>query len=132
MFVWVAHLLFLDERAQKNGLVIVDDMAELGFWSYMTMLPVKVGISLDRFLISVTPLKAKNVVLMHRPKWMEIGYGLLSWFMTDKMRNRVTMVSNGEEVETLDRVVGGADFIPEDFGRVKGKVTSDIIAQHSG
>lgn len=132
MFVWVAHLLFLDDRAQKNGLVIVDDMAELAFWSYMTMLPVQVGISLDRFLISVTPLKAKNVVLMHRPKWMEIGYGLLSWFMTDKMRNRVTMVSNGEEVETLDRVVGGADFIPEDFGRVKGKVTSDIIAQHSG
>lgn len=130
MFVWVAHLLFLDDRAQTNGLVIVDDMSEIGFWSYMTMLPVQVGISIDRFLISVTPLKAKNVVLMHRPKWMEIGYGLLSWFMTDKMRSRVTMASNGEEAETLDRVVGGADFIPEDFGRIKGDMTSDIIAQH--
>ncbi len=130
MFVWVAHLLFLDDRAQTNGLVIVDDMSEIGFWSYMTMLPLEVGISIDRFLISVTPLKAKNVVLMHRPKWMEIGYGFLSWFLTDKMRNRVTMVSNGEEAETLERVVGGADFIPKDFGRdVKGYVTSDIIAQ---
>jgi hypothetical protein len=130
MFVWVAHLLFLDDRAQTNGLVIVDDMSEIGFWSYMTMLPVQVGISIDRFLISVTPLKAKNVVLMHQPKWMEIGYGLLSWFMTDKMRSRVTMVSNGEEAETLKRVVGGADFIPKDFGRIKGDVTSDIISQH--
>jgi hypothetical protein len=132
MFVWIAHLLFLDDRAQANGLVIVDDVAEIGFWSYMTMLPIQVGISLDRFLISVTPLKAKNVVLMHRPKWMEIGYGLMSWFLTDKMRNRVTMVSNGEEDETLERVVGGAGFIPKDFGHGKGEVTTDIIAQHRG
>ena len=129
MFVWVAHLLFLDEGAQTKGLVVVDDMSEIGFWEYMTMLPVQVGISVDRFLISVTPLKAKNVVLMHRPKWAEIGYRLLSWFLTAKMKSRVTMVERGEEVAILEKIVGGAAFIPSDFGDVKGELLRDMIAQ---
>lgn len=130
MFVWVAHVLFLDEGAQTKGLVVIDDMAEIGFWDYMTMLPLQVGISIDRFLISVTPLKAKNVVMMHRPKWAEIGYGLLSWFLTAKMKKRVTMVERGEEHEILGKVVGGVEFIPSDFGDVNGDLAIDIIAGH--
>ena len=47
MFVWIAHLLFLDEKAQTNGLVVVDDMSNIAFWDYMTMLPIQVGISVD-------------------------------------------------------------------------------------
>jgi len=132
LFVWVAHLLFLDEGAQTKGLVVVDDMAEIGFWNYMTMLPIQVGISVDRFLISVTPLKAKNVVLMHLPKWAEIGYGLLSWFLNAKMKSRVTMVSKGEETETLEMIVGGSNFIPADFGTFEGELKTDIIAQYRG
>ena len=130
MFVWIAHLLFLDEKAQTNGLMVVDDMAEIGFWEYMTMLPIKVGISVDRFLISVTPLKAKNVVLMHRPKWAEVGYSLLSWFLTKKMKNRVTMVEKGQEKDVLKQIVGGAKFIPKDFSDAHGLIEQDIIAQH--
>mmetsp|Transcript_22914 Transcript_22914/g.45916 ORF Transcript_22914/g.45916 Transcript_22914/m.45916 type:complete len:382 (+) Transcript_22914:86-1231(+) len=130
MFVWIAHLLFLDEKAQTKGLIVVDDMADIGFWDYMTMLPIQVGISVDRFLISVTPLKAKNVVLMHRPKWAEIGYSLLSWFLTKKMKNRVTMVEKGQENDMMMKVVGGAKFIPIDFSDVEGLISKDIIAQH--
>lgn len=130
LFVWIAHLLFLDEGAQTNGLVVVDDMAGIGFYDYMTMLPLNVGISVDRFLVSVTPLKAKNVILMHLPRWAEIGYGLLSWFLTKKMKARVTIVSRGEEVETLEKVVGGSSFIPVDFGDYKGEVISDIVAKY--
>jgi len=130
MFVWIAHLLFLDEKAQTKGLVVVDDMAEIGFWDYMTMLPIQVGISVDRFLISVTPLKAKNVVLMHRPKWAEIGYSLLSWFLTKKMKNRVTMVEKGQENYMMTKVVGGAEFVPRDFSDVEGLINEDIIAKH--
>jgi hypothetical protein len=132
MFVWLAHLLFLDERAQKNGLVVVDDMAEIGFWTYMTMLPLQVGMSVDRFLISVTPLKAKNVVLMHLPRWADIGYGLLSWFLTAKMKSRVTIVPKSEEIVTLERVVGASEFIPRDFGDFNGVLVSDIIDQRHG
>lgn len=132
MFVWIAHLLFLDEKAQTNGLVVVDDMSDIAFWDYMTMLPIQVGISVDRFLISVTPLKAKNVVLMHRPKWAEIGYSLLSWFLTKKMKSRVTMVVKGEENEILKKVVGGSKYIPADFSDVEGLLMKDIIAQRYG
>ena len=130
MFVWLAHLLFLDEKAQQNGLVVVDDMAEIGFWTYMTMLPIHVGISVDRFLISVTPLKAKNVVLMQLPRWAEIGYNLLSWFLTAGMKSRVTIVSKSEEIATLERIVGGSRFIPRDFGDWNGMLASDIVDQY--
>eukprot|EP00804_Cyclotella_cryptica_P030834 CCRYP_018367-RA/>CCRYP_018367-RA protein AED:0.00 eAED:0.00 QI:84/-1/1/1/-1/0/1/195/399 len=130
MFVWVAHLLFLDNAAQTKGLVVIDDMSEIGFWDYMTLLPLNVGISVDRFLISVTPLKAKNVALMHRPKWAEIAYGLLSWFLTERMKSRVTMVEKGEEEAALNNVVGGSAFIPVGFGAVKGEIEKDIISQY--
>ena len=129
LFVWVAHLLFLDEGAQTKGLVVVDDLSEISFWEYMTMLPIQVGISVDRFLISVTPLKAKNVVLMHLPRWAEIGYGLLSWFLNAKMKSRVTIVSKGDEMETLNNVAGGAEFIPAGFGPVGGELEEDIMAK---
>lgn len=132
LFVWVSHLLFLDVGAQTKGLLVIDDMASISFYEYMTMLPVQVGISVDRFLISVTPLKAKNVVLMHLPKWAEIGYGLLSWFLTAAMKSRVTMVTKGEEIETLKKVVGGSEYIPTEFGTFGGELKPDIIGmQHA-
>jgi hypothetical protein len=118
--------------AQTKGLLVIDDMASISFYEYMTMLPIQVGISVDRFLISVTPLKAKNVVLMHLPKWAEIGYGLLSWFLTAAMKSRVTMVTKGEEIETLKKVVGGSEYIPTEFGTFGGELKPDIIGmQHA-
>ncbi|KAL7464790.1 hypothetical protein ACHAXS_005123 [Conticribra weissflogii] len=132
LFVWVAHLLFLDEGAQTHGLVVIDDMGEIGFWDYMTMLPVQVGISIDRFLISVTPLKAKNVVLMHRPRWAEIAYSLLSWFLTSKMKKRVTMIEKGDENEMLEKIVGDASLIPANFGDFEGSLIVDMIEKQYG
>ena len=130
MFAWVAHLLFLDNDAQTKGLVVIDDMSEIGFWDYMTLLPLHVGISVDRFLISVTPLKAKNVALMHRPKWADVAYGLLSWFLTERMKSRVTMVEKGKEEAVLNDIVGGSAFIPVGFGAEKGEIEKDIISQY--
>lgn len=130
MFVFIAHLLFLDEAAQTKGLVVIDDMSEIGFWEYMTMLPLKVGISVDRFLISVTPLKAKNVVMMHRPKWAEIAYGLLSLFLNERMKSRVTMVNKGDEEAVLIKAVGGTKYIPIGFGIANGEMEKDLIARN--
>ena len=113
------------------GLVVVDDMSDIGFYDYMTMLPLQVGISVDRFLVSVTPLKAKNVVLMHLPRWAEIGWNLLSWFLTKKMKSRVTVVSSGDDdIDTLLKVVGGFEYIPVDFGNYRGELISDMVAEY--
>ena len=63
----------------------------------------------------------------------DAGVGLLSLFLTTKMKSRVTMVSKGDEMETLEKVVGGSDFIPFDFGiSSEGKIETDIIAQYRG
>mmetsp|Transcript_30420 Transcript_30420/g.68143 ORF Transcript_30420/g.68143 Transcript_30420/m.68143 type:complete len:386 (-) Transcript_30420:54-1211(-) len=128
MFVWVAHMLFLDEGAQTRGLVVIDDMDYISFYKYMTMLPIQVGLSIDRFLLSVTPIKTKNVVLMHRAPWARTAYSLLSWFLTKKMKKRVTMIDTGQEVELLNQIVGGPDYIPRDFGSGAGRIESDLIA----
>ena len=130
MFIYIAHMLFLDEGAQTHGLLVIDDMSEIPFWQYMTMLPLKVGISVDRFLISVTPLKTKNVVMLHRPKWAEIAYGLLSWFLNERMKSRVTWVEKGEEMAVLNRAVGGDAFIPKAFGNSYGELDKDLIQQN--
>lgn len=127
MFVYIAHMLFLDEGAQTHGLLVIDDMSEIPFWQYMTMLPLKVGISVDRFLISVTPLKTKNVIMLHRPKWAEIAYGLLSWFLNDRMKSRVTWVEKDEEMAVMNRAVGGAEFIPSGFSDANGELEKDLI-----
>ena len=129
MFVWVAHMLFLDEGAQTRGLVVIDDMDYISFYKYMTMLPLQVGLSIDRFLLSVTPIKTKNFVLMHRAPWARTAYSLLSWFLTKKMKKRVTMIDTGEEVELLNQIVGGPKYIPRDFGSGDGKIELDIIAK---
>ena len=130
MFVWVAHMLFLDEGAQTRGLVVIDDMDYISFYKYMTMLPLQVGLSIDRFLLSVTPIKTKNVVLMHRAPWARTAYSLLSWFLTKKMKKRVTMIDTGQEVELLNQIVGGPEHIPRDFGSGAGKIELDLIAKN--
>jgi len=61
----------------------------------------------------------------------EIGWNLLSWFLTKKMKSRVTVVSSGDDdIDTLLKVVGGFEYIPVDFGNYKGELISDMVAEY--
>ena len=35
--VWYSHAMMYDEKAQANGMVIVEDAAQMGFWTAMTL-----------------------------------------------------------------------------------------------
>mmetsp|Transcript_26547 Transcript_26547/g.78528 ORF Transcript_26547/g.78528 Transcript_26547/m.78528 type:complete len:405 (-) Transcript_26547:23-1237(-) len=127
LFVWVSHLIIFQEEGMKNGIVFIDNMSHVSFWDYMTMLPLQLGMKLDKFMINCTPLQTKLVVFMNRPVWADIGYGILSVFLTKETKNRVNMV-HGDRQSAVIEVVGEC-CVPEGFNDLNGKSEVDDIAE---
>ena len=71
-FVWLAHVAMYDPKAQANGMCILENMASTGFWASMTMVPMKLGVKLDRLTMGVIPCKMKLIVILDTPRWMGI------------------------------------------------------------
>ena len=53
-------------------MVFANNLADVGMWSYMTMLPVDLGMTLQEFIISAIPLQTKLVLISSRPSWVEL------------------------------------------------------------
>lgn len=125
-FVWLSHLIMIDESAQRNGIMFLDSMDAVSFYQYMTMLPYQLGITIDKFMIGVTPLKTKLVVFMKRPTWFNVGFGLLSVFLPARMKKRVSQPDN--EQASIEDIVGSN--IPVGFDNYNGTLDVDLIAKH--
>ena len=126
-FVSFAHILMFDERAQKNGVVFVHSFADISFWTFMTMLPLELGIKTDEFLICAIPLNTKLVMFLNRPAWANLGYGLLRVFLTSQMRRRVVMMRRKRQQEVVEDAVG-TESIPIGFDGIEGKQSIDLLA----
>ena len=108
-FVWFAHLMMFDERAQDNGLVFVsNNLNRVGFFSFMTMLPLQVGIKLDEFCICVVPLSTKLVTFMNIPSWAQFAYRILRTFLKKDMKSRVWIIDPKTQHESLESALGHA------------------------
>jgi hypothetical protein len=94
------------------------------FWSWMTMLPLELGIRIDEFMISVIPLKTKIVLFLERPPWVKFGYSLLSVFMTRAMKQRVFMVPQKDPQQAVEKVVC-VECIPVGFDGLNGTLALD-------
>jgi len=127
-FVWLSHLIMTDESAQHNGIMFLDSMDKVSFYQYMTMLPYQLGITIDKFMIGVTPLKTKLVVFMKRPAWFNVGFGLLSVFLPARMKKRVSQPN--DEQKSIEDIVGSN--IPVGFDDYNGTLAVDLIAKHEG
>jgi CRAL/TRIO domain len=95
IFVWISHFMMFDKNAQTKGIVLCHSLANVGFWTFMTMLPLELGISIDEFVVSVIPLKTKFVLLLQRPPWAKFAYQLLKPFIVRNMRRRVVVIEDG-------------------------------------
>jgi hypothetical protein len=127
VFVWMSHYMLLHPNAQHNGLVFVNSLNQIGFWSFMTMLPVDLGMQLDEFTISVIPIKTKFVVVMERPPWAKFAYQLLKPFLQSDMRRRVVVIEEGQYPPNYLYEVVGRDAIPEGVQNYAGSKHADII-----
>lgn len=115
-----------DESAQRNGIMFLDSMDAVSFYQYMTMLPYQLGITIDKFMIGVTPLKTKLVVFLKRPRWFDVGFGLLSVFLPARMKMRVSQPDT--EQASIEDIVGSN--IPVGFDGYNGTLAVDLIAKH--
>uniref|UniRef100_A0A7S0AVP7 CRAL-TRIO domain-containing protein n=1 Tax=Minutocellus polymorphus TaxID=265543 RepID=A0A7S0AVP7_9STRA len=125
-FVWLSHLIMTDENAQRNGIMFLDSMDSVSFYQYMTMLPYQLGITIDKFMIGVTPLKTKLVVFLKRPLWFDVGFGLLSVFLPTRMKKRVSQPD--AEQASIEDIVGSN--IPVGFDNYNGTLAFDLITKH--
>jgi len=89
-FVWLAHVIMYDTNAQANGLCFCETLGtKLGFFAMMTLVPVSLGVKLDRLTIGVLPVKMKLLLLLEAPTWISMLMKAFSMFMSKKMKGRV-------------------------------------------
>lgn len=117
-FVWYCHFLMFDERAQKNGVIFVENLDRCGFIQAMTLVPPKLSAKLDRLTIGVLPVKMKKFYMSENPRWMNIIMAIMSPFMSKKMKSR--MVNVNDNYDIIIDAVGGKEYCFKDFGHLEG------------
>lgn len=94
MFVWFAHVVMYDPKAQENGMCFAEILGtKLGFWSMMTLFPMKLSVKLDRLTIGVLPVKMKMLVILDTPGWMSILMKIFGVFISKKMKSRMKVTT---------------------------------------
>lgn len=123
-FVWLAHAVVYDEKAQLNGLTFVENCASLSFWQTMTLAPMKLSVKLDKLTMGVIPVKMKLLLILDTPRWMNVLMKIFSLFMSKKLMKR--MRTYKKEWEKVAEMVG-AECIPKGFGGCAGTLTVDPV-----
>ena len=125
-FVWYCHALMYNENAQKNGMVIVENLAKIGMIDCFTFMPAKLSTKLDKLTIGVLPIKMQCCYMFEPPTWMSVFMKIIGVFMSKKMKERMVMLKSWEEIDKI----GGVESIPKGFGKVEGKLDlSDTVIE---
>lgn len=125
-FIWLAHVMIFDKGAQQNGIVFVNSLGDIGFWHFMTTLPLELGIKTDEFVICVVPLNTKLVLFLKRPAWVNFSYRLLKVFLKKEMKRRVVMVNPKKQQKIVEHAVG-KNCIPDGFNGLVGNTSLGSI-----
>ena len=126
--VWFAHLVMMDDKAQSNGAMIVENLGKIGFWKLATLVPMDLGAKLDRLTIGILPVKMKAIYVFGAATWMHILMGMMKPFMGKKMRERMVVVSDKKTSmqQFCDDLVSRAN-IPEGFCGLEGEAKRDAF-----
>ena len=130
-FVWFAHAVMYDKKAQENGMCFAEAIGQkLGFWAMMTLIPMKLSVKLDRLTIGVLPIKMKLLIILDAPNWMTILMKVFGVFLSKKMKQRIVVVK--KDFHLVGESFGTA-CIPKGFSECNGTVEGNpAIAAYMG
>lgn len=129
--VWYSHLVMFDHKAQDNGMVIMEDLNNIGFWNCMTLIPMELSAKMDRFTIGVMPVKMKGVYMFGAARWLSLMMGMMKPFLSKKMRDRMVIVTLSLEYDRqkyCDDMVGQANM-PDRFMELQGGSPKDALIE---
>ncbi|KAL3939711.1 MAG: hypothetical protein SGBAC_005603 [Bacillariaceae sp.] len=121
--VWYAHFIMFNENAQNNGMVFIEAVGHVGFIESMTLVPMKLGVKLDRLTIGILPIKMKALYVLQSPTWMSMMSKFMSLFMSKKMKERIHVLEDFSEIESMV----GNESVPAKFGELEGGMAADLI-----
>jgi hypothetical protein len=124
-FVWYSHYVMYDTNAQEKGVVLIESVAKMGFLQSMTLVPMKLGVKLDRLTIGVLPVKMKAIYILETPTWMDVFMKFMGVFMSKKMKQRIIILKDWNKVEELL----GKECIPKPFGKLEGSMEVDPVVE---
>jgi len=131
--VWYSHMLMFDKNAQDHGVVLLEDLNKIGFWSTMTLIPIDVSAKMDRLTIGVLPVKMKAIYMFGAARWLHVMMGLMKPFLSKKMRERMIIVTDtqmtqleGGRQQFVDELVS-RDSIPIGFMGLEGGTTHNAM-----
>lgn len=128
--VWWSHLVMFDTKAQDNGIVLVEDLDMIGFWSCMTLIPMDLSAKMDRLTIGVLPVKMKGIYMFGCARWMHLMMALMKPFLSKKMRERMIVVSvEAEERQKYCDDLIGRNNIVDGFMKLQGDVKPDYAIE---
>lgn len=129
--VWFCHLVMFDTKAQDNGVVLLEDLDKMGFWSMATLMPMDLSAKMDRLTIGVLPVKMKGIYMFGAARWLNLMLGLMKPFLGKKMRERMIVVTETmapDRQQFCDDLVGRAN-IPEGFMDLQGEIPPDAMLE---
>jgi len=121
--VWFAHFVMFNENAQENGMIFIEAVAYVGFIESMTLVPMSLGVKLDRLTIGILPIKMKALYVLQSPTWMDMMSKVMGMFMSKKMKERIHVLKEFSAIEE----VAGKECIPMPFGELEGSLAADLI-----
>ena len=123
--VWYSHYVMFHPNAQKNGVIVVENIDKLGFFEAFTIISPKLGAQIDRLTIGVLPVKIKKFYLMETSRWIKCLMAVISPFMSKKMKSRIVVAKDWSVV--VEEAVGGKESIPKGFGPLDGSLEMDPV-----
>lgn len=116
--VWYSHYVMFHPNAQKNGVIVVENIDKLGFFEAFTIISPKLGAQIDRLTIGVLPVKIKKFFLMETSRWIKCLMAVISPFMSKKMKSRIELLN--KDYDKLYDAIGGEDYLLNGFGKSEG------------
>eukprot|EP00320_Phaeocystis_rex_P000568 CAMPEP_0119072188 /NCGR_PEP_ID=MMETSP1178-20130426/58200_1 /TAXON_ID=33656 /ORGANISM="unid sp, Strain CCMP2000" /LENGTH=311 /DNA_ID=CAMNT_0007054175 /DNA_START=152 /DNA_END=1087 /DNA_ORIENTATION=- len=126
--VWFAHAVMYNENAMEHGMAFCECVGSMGFWTMMTMFPMKLSAKLDRLTIGTLPVKMKCLMILDPPKWMALMMSIMGAFMSAKMKKRMVLLK-GPDCWAGPAAQWGAGCVPKGFAECGGANTVDPVAK---